>query len=167
MVLRTRRENMSQLYKTDEKSKTFTWSCDRCVIKIFADATVLNISELSGLKRDQWRMQDFPEEGRQLQRRLFFCEFFPKNCNSRVKCWSAIFCIHANEGPVINMNQLKSIYNNPFKDSKSHPIYTYVVNFINHVLIFEDEEAGVRGVGWVVEPSCPPPDLLLYIIVDL
>ena len=59
------------------------------------------------------------------------------------------FCIHASEGPDIVMHQLKSIYNSPFKDSHSH----CAVNFISHVFIVEEEEAGVRGVGWVVEPS--------------
>ena len=34
------------------------------------------------------------------------------------------FCIHAIKGPFINMNQLKSIYNSPFKNSYSHPIHT-------------------------------------------
>ena len=43
---------------------------------------------------------------------------------SSVKCWTANFCIHASEGPVIIMNQLNSIYNSPFKDSHSHPIHT-------------------------------------------
>ena len=36
----------------------------------------------------------------------------------------ANFCIHASKGPVIIMNQLKYIYNSPFKDSHSHPIHT-------------------------------------------
>ena len=37
---------------------------------------------------------------------------------SRVKCWTTIFCDLASEGPdiIIIMNQLKSIYNSPFKD---------------------------------------------------
>ena len=34
------------------------------------------------------------------------------------------FCIHASKGTVIIMNRLKSIYNNPFKDSNSRPIHT-------------------------------------------
>ena len=34
------------------------------------------------------------------------------------------FCIHASKGPVIIMNQLKSIYNTPFKDWHSHHIHT-------------------------------------------
>ena len=34
------------------------------------------------------------------------------------------FVIHASRGPVIIMNQLQSIYSNPFKDSYSHPIHT-------------------------------------------
>ena len=34
------------------------------------------------------------------------------------------FVIHASKGPVIIMNQLQSIYSNPFKDSYSHPIHT-------------------------------------------
>ena len=34
------------------------------------------------------------------------------------------FCIHANKGPVIIMNQIKFIYTSPFKDSHSHPIHT-------------------------------------------
>ena len=36
---------------------------------------------------------------------------------SSVKCWTAIFCIHVVKGPVIIMNQLKSIYNSPLEDS--------------------------------------------------
>ena len=32
--------------------------------------------------------------------------------------------MHANKGPVIITNQLKSIYNSQFKDSHSHPIHT-------------------------------------------
>ena len=43
---------------------------------------------------------------------------------SSVKCWTVIFCIYANKNPVIVMNQLKSIYNSPFKDSHSRPIRT-------------------------------------------
>ena len=35
----------------------------------------------------------------------------------------AIFCIHASKALVIIMNQLKSIYISPFKDSHSHPIH--------------------------------------------
>ena len=35
------------------------------------------------------------------------------------------FCIYTSIGPVIIMNQLKSIYNSPFGDSHSHPIITY------------------------------------------
>ena len=34
------------------------------------------------------------------------------------------FCIHACKGLVIIMNQLRSIYNSPFKDSYSHHIHT-------------------------------------------
>ena len=34
------------------------------------------------------------------------------------------FCFHASEGPVIIMNELKSIYNSPFKDLHSHPYHT-------------------------------------------
>ena len=34
------------------------------------------------------------------------------------------FCNLASEGPVIIINQLKSIDNSPFKDSHSHPINT-------------------------------------------
>ena len=34
------------------------------------------------------------------------------------------FRIHASKGPVKIMNQLKSIYNDPFKASYSHPIHT-------------------------------------------
>ena len=34
------------------------------------------------------------------------------------------FCIHANKGPVIIMNQFKSIYGSPIKDSHSHLIHT-------------------------------------------
>ena len=34
------------------------------------------------------------------------------------------FCIHASKGPVIIMNQLKFIYNCPFRDSHLHPIHT-------------------------------------------
>ena len=40
-----------------------------------------------------------------------------------VKCWTANFCIYASRGPLIIMNQLKSLYNSPFKDSQSHPIH--------------------------------------------
>ena len=32
--------------------------------------------------------------------------------------------LHASEGPVIIMHQLKSVYNIPFLDSYSHPIHT-------------------------------------------
>ena len=34
------------------------------------------------------------------------------------------FFIHASKGQVIIVNQIKPIYNNPFKDSHSHPIHT-------------------------------------------
>ena len=40
---------------------------------------------------------------------------------SSVKCWTPYFCIHAGKGPVIIMNQLKSIDNSPLKDAHSHP----------------------------------------------
>ena len=34
------------------------------------------------------------------------------------------FLIHAGKGPIIIMNQLKSIYSSPFKDSHSHPFHS-------------------------------------------
>ena len=37
---------------------------------------------------------------------------------------AANYHIHASKGPVIIMNQLKSIYNSPFKDSHSYPTHT-------------------------------------------
>ena len=48
--------------------------------------------------------------------------------------WAAIFCIHASEVPVIIMNQLKSVYNSPFKDSYSHPIHLYFPVIANNVI---------------------------------
>ena len=41
-----------------------------------------------------------------------------------LKCWNVNFSIYASKGPVITMHQLNSIYNSPFKDSRSHPIHT-------------------------------------------
>ena len=40
-----------------------------------------------------------------------------------MKSWTPNFCVHAIKGPIIIMNQLKSIYNSPFKNSHSHPIH--------------------------------------------
>ena len=42
---------------------------------------------------------------------------------SSVKCCTPTYCIHARKGPVIIMNQLKSIYNRTFKDSYSYLIH--------------------------------------------
>ena len=36
---------------------------------------------------------------------------------------------------VINMNQLKSIYNSPFKDSHSHPIHTFFLIIASNELL--------------------------------
>ena len=49
------------------------------------------------------------------------------------------FFIHAGKGLVIIMNQMKSVYNSPFKYSHSHPIHTFdkkvklVVRKMEHV----------------------------------
>ena len=43
---------------------------------------------------------------------------------SSVKCWTVNFCLHVSKGPDIIMNQLKFLYNSPFKNSYSHPIHT-------------------------------------------
>ena len=40
--------------------------------------------------------------------------------NLKCKMLDGQFCIHVGESPVIIMNQLKSIYNSPSKDSHSH-----------------------------------------------
>ena len=53
---------------------------------------------------------------------------------SRVKRWTANFCDLASEGPVIIMHQLKSIYNSPFKDSRSHPFHTCFAMISSHRL---------------------------------
>ena len=47
------------------------------------------------------------------------------------------FCDLATEGPDIIMHQLKSIYNTPFKDSHSHPIYTCFPMIASKVLTLE------------------------------
>ena len=41
-----------------------------------------------------------------------------------MKCWTASFCIHAIKGPIIIMDQLKSIYNRSFKYMHSDLIHT-------------------------------------------
>ena len=51
------------------------------------------------------------------------------------------FWIHASKGPVIIMNQLKSIYNSPFKDSHSHPIHT--------CFPIIDSNAPITGLQWL------------------
>ena len=44
------------------------------------------------------------------------------------------FCIHASTGPVIIMNQLKSIYNSSFKDLHSHPIHACFLIIASNVV---------------------------------
>ena len=44
------------------------------------------------------------------------CSLINRFETSSVKCWTANSCIHASRGPVIIINQLKSVYNSPFKD---------------------------------------------------
>ena len=48
-----------------------------------------------------------------------------KILNLKCKMLNCEFCICASKGPVIIMNQLKSIYNSPVKDLHSHPVHTY------------------------------------------
>ena len=59
--------------------------------------------------------------------------------------------MHASEGPVTITNQLKSIYNCPFKDSHSHPIHTcfsiIASNFRGAVPRFYEEGAPTLGGG--------------------
>ena len=45
------------------------------------------------------------------------------------------FYIHATKGPIIMMNQLKSIYNSPFKSSYSHPIHICFVTIASNVVV--------------------------------
>ena len=47
------------------------------------------------------------------------------------------FCIHASKGPVIIVNQLKSVYNSPFKDSHSYPIHTCFLRIDSNVKIID------------------------------
>ena len=57
-----------------------------------------------------------------------------KYCNiyeSSLKCWTANFCIHASEGPVIITHQ----HSSPFKDSNSQPIHTCASMTVSNVLI--------------------------------
>ena len=51
------------------------------------------------------------------------CSLINRFENSSVKCWTANSCIHASRGPVIIINQLKSVYNSPFKDSYSNSFH--------------------------------------------
>ena len=52
-----------------------------------------------------------------------------------MKCWTVNFCLHASEGPVIIMHQLKSVNNSPFKDSYSHPIRTCLSVIASNVIL--------------------------------
>ena len=61
--------------------------------------------------------------------------------NLKRKRWTANFCIdlHASKGPVIIMNQLKSIYNSQFKDSHSHSIHTcFLLSASNDDKIYQE-----------------------------
>ena len=62
---------------------------------------------------------------------------------SSVKCYTVNFCSHVSKGPVIIMNQIKSIYNKACKDSHSHPIH-------NCFLIIASNVSGkfFRIIGW-------------------
>ena len=55
------------------------------------------------------------------------------------------FCIHASKGAVIIRNQLKYIYNSPFKDSLSHPINTCFLIIASNAVRVE-----LLGVYWKV-----------------
>ena len=50
-----------------------------------------------------------------------------------VKCWTVKLCIHVSKGPV--MNQSKSIYGSPFKDSLSHPIHSCLPIIVTNYLL--------------------------------
>ena len=57
-----------------------------------------------------------------------------------MKYSAANFRIYATKGPVIVMNQLKSVYNSPFKDPGSHPIHTHFAMISSNEGIRKGEE---------------------------
>ena len=50
------------------------------------------------------------------------------------------FCIHAGKGPVIIVNQLKSLYKSPFKNSYSHPIHTCFLMIASNVASVKNDQ---------------------------
>ena len=69
-----------------------------------------------------------------------------------IKCWTANFCIHTNNGPVIIMNQLKSVCNMQFKHKYSHPIYTSYLIIAGNELIstLSDQEKMARPINILI-----------------
>ena len=64
------------------------------------------------------------------------CSFSETIINLRYeKYWTVNFHIHASKGSVITINQLKSFYNSPFKDSHSQPIHTCFLIIASNVYI--------------------------------
>ena len=62
------------------------------------------------------------------------------------KCRTASFCIHASESPIIIMNQLKFIYNSPFKDSYSQPIHTCFSIVSSNATDISRPKAKIQGI---------------------
>ena len=62
-----------------------------------------------------------------------------------MKCWTASFCIHAINGPIIIMHPLKSIYNSLFKNSHSLPIHTCLATIAsNDIGLSHTDENGTK-----------------------
>ena len=51
------------------------------------------------------------------------------------------------KGPIIMMNQLKSIYNSPFKSYHSHPIHTCLATIASNV--FQTELESTESIKFV------------------
>ena len=63
------------------------------------------------------------------------------------------FYIHASKGPVITTNQLKSIYNSPFKESHSHPIFPKIANNDNDAF-FRKKIDKIMFLKGLLSPGC-------------
>ena len=63
------------------------------------------------------------------------------------KCWTANFCIHTNKGPVIILNQLKSVCKRKFKHKYSYPIHTCFPIIASNELISTHSDQEKNGAS--------------------